>query len=227
MSGGSSALDPWLTRQPLADRMARWALQPFTPSAGNGRRAWPLRVLEPSAGRGSLVLGLLHAVHSEPALRHLIDPREIVCIEMHAGRARALRETLGPLGVRVIQRHFVSWAIEYAEQIEAGEAQRFDLVIANPPFANGQDVEHIEHMSRIGCSVTPIVRSVFTQLRGEQGVGSLFDRVQLLRLVHLGRAAFDDDENSKAGTPRHDFNLLELRQGARRESEDVVRVSWW
>lgn len=82
------------------------------------------RILEPSAGDGAL---------ADVARRY---GAEVVTIEKWNVNAIKLRNK----GYAVIERDFLSVTPE--------EIGLFDAVIANPPFAKGQDIEHVQHMFR-------------------------------------------------------------------------------
>lgn len=83
------------------------------------------RILEPSAGTGSLV----EAVHRE------IPFVVVDCYELNEQNYRYL----GVLpGVNMCGRDFM----------ESSDTEDYDRIIANPPFRNNQDVEHIIKMYR-------------------------------------------------------------------------------
>lgn len=75
------------------------------------------RVLEPSAGSGAIADALRDAGH------------RVECIERHA----SLCEILAAKGHSVIRGDF----------LEIGTAGQFDGVVMNPPFENGQDLQHV------------------------------------------------------------------------------------
>ncbi len=77
------------------------------------------RVLEPSAGRGAILKALPQGVHR-------------LAVE--------LNPAMSELYARAHEVHFRDFLTCN------GEIGLFDRVIANPPFRNGQDVEHVRHM---------------------------------------------------------------------------------
>lgn len=127
------ALSQWDTPPELARRMAAWL--------GLGRRKAP-RVLEPSAGRGALVRAVLEAY-----------PRaEIVAVEIDAGRVAELvqinRELLAAATGDV---HAFGGAHPCRVDIVEGDYLEqppipCDAAIANPPFDDGVEVEHVAKM---------------------------------------------------------------------------------
>ncbi len=80
------------------------------------------RVLEPSAGRGAIA----------DAIRKVA--RDYVVVELAPHHCRALRRR----DHRVIEGDFLALS---TKQLGA-----FDRIVANPPFAKYQDVDHIRHM---------------------------------------------------------------------------------
>lgn len=88
------------------------------------------RILEPSAGTGRIVDAIAAAV---PLDRVTLD-----CIEIHRGLADQLR-TRHPLAI-VRPFDFL--------QFVPNAAHLADVVLMNPPFANGADVDHVTHAVR-------------------------------------------------------------------------------
>lgn len=88
-----------------------------------------IRILEPSAGSGGLVRALLN---ESCALGYEESDLLIDCVEMNPKLARKLKEQ----GFNVVADDFL--------QYHPGPV--YDLVLANPPFSNCQDVIHFEHM---------------------------------------------------------------------------------
>ena len=84
-------------------------------------------VLEPSAGEGALAKAVLRR---EPGAR-------VLCVEVHAGRAKALRDA--GFGKAVTEANFL--------EIDPASADVLcDHVVMNPPFAPKRaDLAHIEH----------------------------------------------------------------------------------
>jgi len=77
------------------------------------------RVLEPSAGKGD-ILDLIRSKHPDA---------RVTAVEINA----ALLEILGAKGHAVEQGDFL------------GHKGEYDRVVMNPPFENGQDIDHIRH----------------------------------------------------------------------------------
>ncbi len=77
------------------------------------------RVLEPSAGRGAILKALPPAVH----------------------------RTAVELNAEMSELYAHAHAVHFKNFLQCnGELGLFDRVTANPPFRNGQDVEHVRHM---------------------------------------------------------------------------------
>ena len=76
-------------------------------------------VLEPSAGRGAILKEMPQTVHR-------------TAVELNSSLVE-----LKDLAQRVHYRDFLQCN---------GELGTFDRIVANPPFRNGQDVEHVRHM---------------------------------------------------------------------------------
>lgn len=83
------------------------------------------RVLEPSAGTGNLI----------KAIRDSVPEAQIVAIEIRDELAELLFNRYSKT-VSVISKDFLQCN---------GSIGKFDRVVMNPPFADGQDVEHVEH----------------------------------------------------------------------------------
>lgn len=79
------------------------------------------RVLEPSAGSGAIVDGIKSRVPSA----------SVDAFERHS----SLRDILQLKGVNLIGHDFT----------EAEPVPAYDFVMMNPPFENGQDIEHVRH----------------------------------------------------------------------------------
>jgi 16S rRNA G1207 methylase RsmC len=77
------------------------------------------KVLEPSAGRGAILKAMPQTVH-----RTAVELNSsLVDLAAHAQR------------------------VLYGDFLQCnGELGAFDRIIANPPFRNGQDVDHVRHM---------------------------------------------------------------------------------
>ena len=94
-----------------------------------------MTVLEPSAGRGSIA--------QQAAL--IVGHQNVKCIELYPPNARALERA----GFAVIEDDFLTM------QPPLLEADKFDVILLNPPFSNHQDAAHVAHACRFvkstGC----------------------------------------------------------------------------
>ena len=79
-------------------------------------------VLEPSAGMGALALEAAETV----------PKTQILCVDSD------------PLACTVLRNHGFAYVVEH-NFLQWESNLRFDRVILNPPFANGQDMAHIHH----------------------------------------------------------------------------------
>ena len=77
------------------------------------------RVLEPSAGKGAILKALPGGVH----------------------------RTAVELNPSMVEIKALADSVHYTDFLQSnGELGTFDRIIANPPFPNGQDVDHVRHM---------------------------------------------------------------------------------
>jgi phospholipid N-methyltransferase len=103
----------------LAEKMAL-KLQPY-PDA---------RILEPSAGQGALVNAVLNLVPNVYFFLCEMMPTNKMILQKRF-EARKNVYYLAPLN---------------DDFLELTMAMQYDLIIANPPFANNKDIDHIRHM---------------------------------------------------------------------------------
>lgn len=79
-------------------------------------------ILEPSAGQGAII----------KAIKRYCDPVEVFCYE------------LMPVNQTFIGK--IDCATLLGEDFLSHEGTMFDIIIANPPFAKNQDIDHVMHM---------------------------------------------------------------------------------
>lgn len=172
------SLSQWLTPPELAQRVVEWAGPPISPF-----KEW--RVLEPSAGNGALVRPLLAA------------GAQVCAVELDTRYFDALVE-LNPSG-RVIAGNFLK-----LEPDDAMQLGRFDLVVTNPPYEEGQDVQFILHALKFAPRVVGIFRSAL--LHGATRKRELWSQVRPTRLAFLSeRPKFGEGNGA-----RSDFMVAEL-----------------
>lgn len=87
-----------------------------------------MTVCEPSAGRGAIALKAAAIVGIE----------NVKCFELYPPNARALERS----GFTVVESDFL------AMQPPLLEADKFDVILLNPPFSNHQDAAHVAHACR-------------------------------------------------------------------------------
>lgn len=220
-------LDPWLTKAPLAERLAAWAVDVDGFSSDH-------RVLEPSAGEGAIAIGLLKAG---------VQPNRLTLIELERSRAQLLKEAFAYS--TVIHRCFLSWEEDLFDDGGPSEAP-FELCVANPPFSDGSDSDHVEAMTHVARRVCVLVRVAF--LTGSDRAARVYRHCKLTRVAFLvNRPQFDDRRTPEErlakstsdveadGSPKHDFVCLELTRmtgrvaGWTRERDPIDRpeVEWW
>lgn len=108
----------------LARKMVRWAGE----TAGK-------RVLEPSAGSGNLIKAIQGYATGADNVR-------VVAVEHAPTLAESLRETRR-MTLYANDRNFEIHCKDFMEC--NGDLGQFGMVIMNPPFERGQDVDHIRH----------------------------------------------------------------------------------
>jgi 16S rRNA G966 N2-methylase RsmD len=91
-----------------------------------------LRVLEPSAGRGAFIKALASSVFSEKI--GIVD-----CVELDKTNFKFLCGLCSELENLKVYPH-------NADFLQYTADKKYDLIIANPPFSKGQDVDHVMHM---------------------------------------------------------------------------------
>ena len=89
-----------------------------------------MRILEPSAGTGRI----LDALRGAGAMYGCV----IRAVEINPGMAHNLTQRYP--GVIVDCRDFMAWG---------GDCDPFDVVLMNPPFADGADIEHVTHAAKL------------------------------------------------------------------------------
>lgn len=88
-----------------------------------------IRILEPSAGRGSL----LRNIPSNVLEKYDI---EFITIEIQPDNCAILRNK----GYKVHNKDFLTMKVE--------DLGKFDLILMNPPFDKGRDVDHVTHATK-------------------------------------------------------------------------------
>ena len=138
---------------PTPDAVAAQVMDRAKPQIG-------ARVLEPSAGTGAL-LRALPGVSPFPGQRQTACT--VVAVEINANLARSLRES--GLAHEVLCTDFL--------QMSRATLGRFDVIVMNPPFERGADIEHIVHAARFlapggrlvaVCAGGPRQQALFSQV---------------------------------------------------------------
>src|SRR4029079_16220661 len=86
------------------------------------------RVLEPSAGTGRLI--------DSAALTRWEWSGELVAVEVNEALASGLRAKYRPEHAAIHRMDFLTCN---------GNLGTFDRIVMNPPFADGQDIDHVRH----------------------------------------------------------------------------------
>lgn len=115
----ASAPQLFVTPEAIAARMIDLARPPIG-----------ARVLEPSAGTGAL-LAVLPGVSPFPGIR------QTACHVVAVEKSRPLAEQLRASGP--------AQEVRCADFLECNDLGDFDTILMNPPFANADDIRHIEH----------------------------------------------------------------------------------
>lgn len=91
------------------------------------------RILEPSAGTGRILDAMRYSDWLEPG----DASGQVVAVEVNHSLAESLRV------------HYSGVSVRCADFLECnGDLGKFDRVIMNPPFADGQDIAHIQHAAK-------------------------------------------------------------------------------
>lgn len=155
------------------------------------------RVLEPSAGIGNLLAPIV------------ADGVHVHACETDPEKANVL---LGRF-------HRVSLSVENFLNVEPFP-EPFDLVVMNPPYENGQDVEHIEHA--IGFAPRVVALVLHSILFSQRRRPFWTERVQIRRGARLS-------ERPKFGPKggERDFVVVELTRRIGKSSADTEQWEWW
>lgn len=211
-------LSQWYTADWLAERFWRWL---------NRHQFMPFgAVLEPSAGVGNLVL---------PMLMHHC-PREILCLETDSDNVAKLNDIVdhGPLNrerdgtlkkiMRVAHCDFTLLSIQDLRQHD------FGLAAMNPPFEDGQDIQHLNHAMDCCRMVGGILK---TDIEHSAGRWDFWRHVDIVRKVTLvERPKFDGHkaDGKKNNSPMSDYGVYELRRRpyARKQGEpSTLQHEFW
>lgn len=143
-----SDLNYFVTPEPLAKHLVDLA--------DLGSLGHRCRILEPSAGEGAIV----------KAIRSRLYGAKITAVELDYARAGTLRQVFGG-DVSVVKADFLDFKPN----------SPYPRIIANPPFSDGRDAEHILHMLKLlapggvlvsvaGAGVMFRTDRVYVELRG-------------------------------------------------------------
>ncbi len=152
-----------------------------------------MRVLEPSAGLGNLAT----------AAKQL--GADVRCIEWSKARAQWLERA----GFTVTQANF----------LEVPRGERFDLVLMNPPFEDGQDCDHVLHALNFAPRVVALLP--LGTLDGVDRFQRLWTRHGLRRMAVLVRR-FKSEGTAQSG--QRPFAVFEFIANERQSS---TGVEWW
>lgn len=160
-----------------------------------------MRVLEPSAGAGAFVTPLLdhrgvivEALEVDPEWSHKLE-----------------KDHQYPSDLTVHTEDFLQWKPEVT----------FDLAIMNPPYEDGQDMQHVVHALNLCQRVVALVRLNF--LASEERYNAIWKRVVLRRQINF----IDRPRFSGAGSPRHDFCVVDIARGGSQVGVPLVATEWW
>ena len=156
------------------------------------------RVLEPSCGNGAFLGPITEAGATVRGVE--IDAR--------------LAEGMAGYGYNVVCGDFLALSPDLFGS--------FDLVVCNPPYERGADLEHVRHALKFAPRVVALLKVSF--LRGQKRGRELWRHNTLSRLAILsGRPEFSgpDDHGAKS-----DYAVFEIRRG-RDDFFAPTVVGWW
>jgi 16S rRNA A1518/A1519 N6-dimethyltransferase RsmA/KsgA/DIM1 with predicted DNA glycosylase/AP lyase activity len=156
-----------------------------------------MRVLEPSAGLGNIA----DAVATWEA--------SVECIELDSVRAAYLFT----IGYRVGCADFLSVPLPNYP------TEHFDLVIGNPPYENGQDLEHVLHSLNFAPRVVMLLP--LGNLDGVERHERLWSKHTLNRLAVLVRRFKAEGSEHPGQRPFGVFEILRGKQVAQQS------IEWW
>jgi predicted RNA methylase len=175
------------------------ALSQFDTPAGLARRLanWAgvyrgMRVLEPSAGLGAI---------AEAARAH---GAVVECVEIAPARVQWLEKAL--------------FSVTESDFLATVPGEQFDLALGNPPYEDGQDLEHVLHALRFAprvCMLLPL-----GMLDGVDRYRRLWSHFGLRRLAILVRR-FQSPGTEHGG--QRPFAAFEFT----REPQLSTAVEWW
>jgi len=158
-----------------------------------------MRVLEPSAGDGSIVAPLLAA------------GADVVAVEAD----KTLTWKLVDMKTRS------DFELRHFDFLQLSDLGAFDLAVMNPPYENGQDLEHVLHALEFAPRVVALLRLVF--LAGQERGRGLWSKHTLRRLAVLSsRPRFRGDGDDD---PKSDFALFDIERG--RANPGPAEITWW
>lgn len=159
------------------------------------------RICDPSAGHGALIDAALRA-----------GAGEVVAIENWEPNAEVLRRK----GYKTIEADFL--------RVRPEQTGLFDALIMNPPFSNGQDLEHLRHamsFAKPTGSVTAIVSTSYQFRQTRSAVGFR----ELLEVAGVEPCALPEGAFRSAGTSvstvRMHFDLPDLRRRLRETGREA------
>lgn len=190
----------WYTPPWLAERVWKWWLDKHSP-LGDG-----LRVIEPSAGIGSFVRPALHSGRCARIHAIELDPRNVALLRMFKD----------PRGVLVVdERDFLA----------GGPIGEYNVALMNPPYEDGQDVEHILRALAWAPYAVGVFRSAM--VHGAERYEQLWRHVDIIEGRWLKNRPSFGTTNDGA---KSDFVVLEMcRRERLREVDEVMqlKMGWW
>lgn len=195
----------------LAAKVVEWALQGQSwvwneQSSKFEGRTRPLCVLEPSAGNGSLV-------------RPLVAAGADVCAVELDERYRDELEALLRFEQLAIGKDFLKLS-------PLAFFQQFDLVLQNPPYEDGKDVEFILQALNFAPRAVGIFRADLWY--GVDRYDDLWSKVRPTRVLNLKRRWFKNPQTGKGGETN--YVVLELVRIPALDKPNRISqcsVEWW
>lgn len=200
----------YATSEKLADELCAMTFDPYLNKS--------VKVLEPSAGQGA-ILSSIENWFKTNAINIELDPKNFYAVEFMKENFSILEKSWN---INLTCGDF----LEYDEFINY-----YDYIIANPPFSNGQDIKHVQHMYKLlkpGGTLTSVMsvswlfntQKKFKSFRKWLGIDD--SKMNDLKLASRGGSSYEGSRFSEHGNIEN-IKIKTLESGTFKESgTDVI-----